>query len=392
MTSCKRYLGVYGLITAVFAAGALVSANPQDPHARMFEGRWTVTVFLGFEGPALEIPIAVSDRHRPRTLNQTFAVPGTTVRVTLRQYLPDLVWRETAQPQADGGVLVRLALRGPAMNQDIWLDSLDPQRQSVSASIGSVGMLPLKDVHTIERIRETLTVAGARLGLLRVWPLEEAPPLEISLDLGQRNAITVPGYTIKVLDYMSHYGIHLETGEVFDSPDKADNPALQVEVNDGKTRQTCWLWSRFPQFGDGPGNGHEQEKLPLRATFVDFERVRNAGRYTLIVLPTGGTFVLSGQEKRLRLDTVSIGQSFAFSDEAYSFTVEEVHVGAALARSWANNRERLLRPAVVVDIQGGGNSEEQVVLEIGKPHHHRTSEGTVTLHYGAKRPRDPDVP
>ena len=388
MGSCKRYLGVHVLITAVFAAGTLVSANPQDPHAPMFEGRWTVTLFLGFEGPALEIPIAVSDRHRPRTLNQTFAVPGTTVRVTLRHYLPDLVWRETAQPQADGGVLVRLALRGPAMAQAVWLDSQDPQRQSVSASIGSVGVVPLKDVHTIERIRETLTVAGARLGLLRVWPLEEAPPLEISLDLGQRNAITVPGYTIKVLDYMSHYGIHLETGEVFDSPDKADNPALQVEVSDGKTRQKCWLWSRFPHFGDG----HGQEKLPLRATFVDFERVRSAGRYTLIVLPTGVTFVLSGQEKRLRLDTVSIGQSFAFSDEAYSFTVEEVHVGAALTRSWANNRERLLRPAVVVDVLGGGSSEEQIVLEIGKPHHHLTSEGTVTLHYGVKRPRDPGVP
>ncbi len=233
MGSCKRYLGVYGLITAMLAAGALVSADPQDPHAAMFEGRWTVTLFLGFEGPALEIPIAVSDRDSPRTLNQTFAVPGTALRVALRQYLPDLVWREAAQPKADGGVLVRLALRGPAMNQDIWLDALDPQRQSVSASIGSVGVVPLKDVHTIERMREILSVAGIRLGLLRVWPLEGAPPLEIPLDLEQRNTLTDPGYTIKVMDYMSHYGIHLETGEVFNSPDKADNPALQIEVNTG---------------------------------------------------------------------------------------------------------------------------------------------------------------
>ena len=77
MGSCKRYLGVHGLMTAMLAAGALVSANPQDPHAPLFEGRWTVTLFLGFDGPALEIPIAISDRNSPRTLSQTFAVPGT---------------------------------------------------------------------------------------------------------------------------------------------------------------------------------------------------------------------------------------------------------------------------------------------------------------------------
>lgn len=148
-----------------------------------------------------------------------------------------------------------------------------------------------------------------------------------------------------------------------------------------------WLWSRFPQFGQGRGQG--QEKHSLRATFVDFERVRNAGRHTPVVLPTGATFVLSGQEKRLRLDTVSIGQSLAFSDGVYSCTIKEVDVGGSLTRSWANNRDRLIRPAVVVEVQEGDNGREQVVLEMGKPHHHRTSEGTVTLHYGAKRQRDP---
>ncbi|OHB74078.1 MAG: hypothetical protein A2Z25_10995 [Planctomycetes bacterium RBG_16_55_9] len=211
------------------------------------------------------------------------------------------------------------------------------------------------------------------VGLLSVWPADSNQPFECVAKT--KETVTIPGtkYKVTVAEYLPHYSIDTETKKVFNQSDEPVNPAVRVILSDGKETVERWLWAKFLS------SPHEQEKLPFRMRFTDFDLHDAKGGHVLAVASrTRAWVLLSGKAKRL--ERAVPGRAFPFADKEYSFTIEQIMDDAMIKTQWKNNSERLLRPAVVATVEQDG-AGRQAVLELNQPFHLRMESGVLVLLY-----------
>ena len=376
MTVPQTKIGVHTRVLAVAAAvTTLVWVEPAraGAHHAFLGGPWELVVKLGLEGDGARFPLKVADEARPQKLDAVLPVAGTSFRVRLEEYLPDLAWETAAVEDPNGDILAKLAIKGKNIEQNIWLSPGDPARQSISSRVGGVGIREFHNPDTAEALVRELASPKAA-GILTVWPREGDRPFECVAKTGQKIAIPGSAYNLTVLEYLPHYSIDTETKKVVNQSDKPANPALKVAISDGQKTFEQWLWGRFPS------SPHEQTASPLRIEYTDFNLGDDKGTYILAV--AGGTkaWLFVSNNKGRRAEKAVPGRSYPFADKQYAFTIEKVVDGAIVRTRWKNNSETLLNPAMVATIEGSGESE-QTVLELNKPFHYKTASGVLVLLY-----------
>jgi len=375
MHVCKEYRRIWAAVAVAFwmaALAAIATAQPASPHHQLLGGPWEVLVKLGLEGAGVRIPVSVADENKPQPLGTVTPVMGTPMKVKLERYLPDMKRETTAVADPNGGPVAKLSLRGENLQQDIWLSARDRERQSVSAHVGSVAIRELPgsvDASILEELTEPEVV-----GVLLVWLSETNPPLVYTVKPGK--GLTLPGspWKLSIARYVPHYSIDRQTKEVTSQSDKPENPAIEIRAQNDKQDIRQWLWSQFAM------SPHKAQQLPFRVRFLDFHVSAAASRYLLVVSPGPRSHLLCLKDGKKRIEPVEMGKRHAFDDKRYSFAVEEVRPGARLETAWQNGSEMLLHPAIVATITQG-NADEQVVLELGQPFHHRTTVGTLVVLY-----------
>jgi hypothetical protein len=372
----KEHRGIWAaMIPALYAAALAASTMAQSvsPHHQFLGGPWEVLVKLGLEGTGVRIPVSVADENKPESIGTVTPVMGTPIKVKLERYLPD-VKRETV-PVADpnGGPVAKLSLRGENLQQDIWLAARDRERQSVSAaSIGSVAIRELPgsaDASILQELTEPEVV-----GVLLVWLSETSPPLAYTVRPGK--VITLPGspWRLSITRYVPHYSIDRQTKKVTSQSDRPENPAIEIRAQTDNQDIRQWLWSQFAM------SPHKTQQLPFRVRFLDFQVSAAASRYLLVVSPGPKSHLLYLKQGRKHIEPAEMSRQHPFDDKRYSFAIEEVRLDARLETTWQNNSEMLLHPAIVATITQGA-AEEQVLLELGQPFHHRTAAGTLVMLY-----------
>lgn len=354
------------------ALTSVASAQPSSPHHEFLGGPWEVLVKLGLEGAGVRIPVSVADENKPQSLGAVTPVMGTPIKVKLERYLPDMKRETTAVDDPNGGPVAKLSLRGENLQQDVWLAARDREKQSVTAAIGTVAIreLPVPpDGSVLQELTEPEVV-----GVLLVWLSETGSPLMYTVKPGK--VVKLPGspWKLSITRYVPHYSIDRKTKEVTSQTDKPENPAIEIRAQSDKQDVRQWLWSQFAM------SPHKAQQLPFRARFLDFHVSAGAGRYLLVVAPGPRSHLLCWKDGKKCIEPVETGKRYAFDDKRYSFAIEEVRPGARLDTRWQNGSEMLLHPAVVATIVQG-NAEEQVVLELGQPFHHRTTAGTLVMLY-----------
>ncbi|MFC1633306.1 hypothetical protein ACFL5Z_00580 [Planctomycetota bacterium] len=349
------------------------AAMHAGPHHSFLGGPWEVVVKMGMGGDGLCFPLVVSDESKPQKLDDILTVLNSPIKVELEQYIPDLTWETTAVQHPDGGIVVRLTVKGKDLEQSLWLSPGDPARQSVSSRIGSIAIRRFYNPDTAEALVRKLTDPQA-VGLLSVWMEEGNRPFECVAKVKETITLPESKYKITVAQYVPHYSIDTETRKVSSQSDKPVNPAIKVLLNDGKRTVERWLWAKFLS------SPHEQKKLPLRMRFTDFNLQETKGNYILAVASRTQAWMLLSEKGRKRLEKVGPGRSYPFADKEYSFIIEEFIDDAIIKNQWKNNSERLLHPAVVATIQQEGTGH-QTVLELNKPFHLKTKTGVLVLLY-----------
>ena len=359
---------------------------PAGAHHDFLGGPWELVIKMGLEGDGVRFPLKVADEARPQKLDAAIPVPGTSIRVKLSEYLPDLAWETVAAEDPNGDIVAKLAIKGKNIEQNIWLSPADPARQSISSRVGGVGIRKFHNAGTSEALVRELADSKA-VGVLTVWPQEgggPAPasggasrgggPFECVAKTGRTVAIPGSAYKLTVLEYLPHYSVDTETRKVINQSDKPMNPAVKVALSDGQKTSEQWLWSRFPS------SPHEQAASPLRITYTDFSLGGDKGTYILAV--AGGTraWLFVSNNKGRRAEKAVPGRSYPFADKQYAFTIDKIVDGAVVRTEWKNNSETLLHPALVATIEEGGRFE-QAVLELNKPFHHKTASGVLVLLY-----------
>ncbi|OHB65421.1 MAG: hypothetical protein A2Y77_08835 [Planctomycetes bacterium RBG_13_62_9] len=318
------------------------------------------------------MPLSISDESKPQGLKATVPVMGTPMKVRLERYLPDLRWETTVVEDPNGGPVAKLSLRGEGLLQDVWLCARDRERQSISAHVGSVAIRELPGQTGTEVLQE-LTDPDV-VGILLIWLSDTDSPLAYAVKPGKTVSLPRSPWKLSVLKYTPHYSVDRQTKEVTSLSDKPENPAVEIRVEGGKQEYRQWLWSLFAS------SPHQEQQLPFRARFVDFHPGTGAGRYILAAPEGSPSYLLHLKDGKKHIEQVEPGKRYPFEDGRYSFGVDEVRPGARVVTTWKEGSEVLLNPAVVATIIQS-TSAQQVLLELGKPYHHKTSSGTLVVLY-----------
>ena len=373
----KLYSRVAGIAIVTIAAMVLLTnrvwAMSAGPHHRFLTGPWELVVRMGLEGEGLRFPLTISDENKPHRLDTILPVTGTPIKVRLEKYVPDLKRETTAAKHPGGGIVAKLTIEGDGLEQEIWLSSSDPARQSVSSSIGGVAIRRLHDHNTAEKLVRGLINPRA-VGILSVWPEDSNSPLEYVANLAETITIPKSKYKLTVLEYMLHYSVDTGTKKVVNQSEKPVNPAVKVAINDGQRTFEQWLWAKFPS------SPHKETKLPLRMRFTDFDLRSAEGKHILVVAPGYEPWLLLSKKGKKRVEKAALGCFYPFANEQYSFSIEKIMDGAIIKTEWNNGSENLLHPAIIATVEQNGTGH-QTVLELNRPFHHRTKFGTLVLLY-----------
>ena len=375
-TNAVRSRTVDIAVVAIVAVAALTNqglAMPAGPHHWFLTGPWELVVKMGLEGEGLCFPLTVSDENKPHKFDTILPVTGTPMQVRLEKYVPDLKWETTAVKHRGGRIVAKLAIEGNGLEQEIWLSSGDPSRQSVSSSIGGVAIRQLHDRNTAEKLVRGLVHPRA-VGILSVWPEDSNSPLEYVANLAETTTIPKSKYKLTVLEYMPHYSVDTGTKKVVNQSEKPINPAVKVAIDDGERTFEQWLWAKFPS------SPHKDTKLPLRMRFTDFDLRSAKGKHILVVAHGCEPWLLLSKKGKKRVEKAVLGRLYPFANEQYSFSIEKIMDGAIIKAEWNNNSENLLHPAIIAAVEQNGTGH-QTVLELNRPFHHRTKFGTLVLLY-----------
>lgn len=370
MRGIARTIAGAGIVVAACAVG--VRAKAGSPHHEFLGGPWEVLVTMGHEGAAMRLPLSIADESKPQGLKAVVPVMGTPMKVKLERYLPDVTWETTPVEDPNGGPVAKLSLRGEGLLQDVWLCARDREKQSITAHVGSVAIRELP-AQTEDQVLQELTDPEV-VGILLVWLSDAGSPLVYTVQPGKTVSLAGSPWKLSMLRYVPHYSIDRQTKEVTSLSDKPENPAIEIRVEGGKQKYQQWLWSLFAS------SPHLKQQLPFRARFVDFPLEAGAGRYILTVPPRAPSYLLHLTDGKKQIEQVQPGKRYPFEDKRYSFGVDEVRLGARVVSTWKEGSAVLLNPAVVATIIQS-TSAQQILLELGKPYHHKMPSGTLVVLY-----------
>ncbi len=335
-------------------------------------GPWELMTKMGQEGQEMHFPVTVLDEDASQKLDETFPVMGTPFEVELLQYKPNLEWQNTIEKQAGGGTIVSLKVKGAGLDQEMLLDSADPERRSISSSIGSVTLKKIHDANVLKRLIEQSKDDKAA-GILSVWLKDANSPLEYAVDLRKKLTIGDTGYTLKVLEYFPHYSIDRVSKKVVNLSEEAVNPAIKIRVDGNGDSYEQWVWSKFSP-------PHLEAKYPLRVEFSDFDIKDEQGSYILAAATESDAWLIFSKDKKNVMEKVRLGNGYYFANMKYTFSIEKISDDSVIKTDWQNQSEKLLNPAVIAVIKRN-EEEQEIVLELNKPFHQQTDFGTLVLLY-----------
>jgi hypothetical protein len=374
---CSRYASLVTLIIAVIVLLNCQSLGYSPEMQRSFiEGPWELIVQTGREGQRLNFPVTVTNEDKPETLNSILPVMGTPIEIKLVQYIPDLKWETFPVKQSGGGAVAKLHLEGEGLDQEMWLNSGDPARQSISSKIGGISIRQLHDANAVEQFLRELTNPEA-VGIVSVRLADSNLPIEYVAHSGKTINIKKTQYKLTFLEYLPHYSVDMQTKKIKNLSDAPINPALKIRLDDGENTYEKWIWSKLSS------SPHEKIKLPVELKFADFDLDGAEGKYLLAITRGSNSWLCFSQGGKTKVEKAELGKPYPFANKEYFFNLEEVIDGAIIRTEWKNNSEKLFNPAIIATIVQG-DIEKQIVLEFNKPYHHKSELGTIVLLYRRK--------
>jgi hypothetical protein len=337
-------------------------------------GPWEIAINPS-QGQAGVFPVSVKDESKPQKLDRLLPVIGSPIKIRLDEYQPDLVWETSIVSAEHGGFVAELLFLGEGLNQTMYLMPDDPERKSITSSIGGV---EVKELHNTKTTKETVKkfLSPDTVGIVTVrFNDSEGKAVTADYAVSKGATINLPesSATLKISDYLPHYSIDQTTKKIVNISDEPINPAIKIKFNDGKDDYEKWLWS-------GHSSPHEMVKLPIDVKFAAFDFRKGQGKYAIFVVKGHIPWIFFVEEEKRHVEEMKLEHPYLLADDKYRFRVQKVAEQSVIERKWKNNSESLSHPAFIVTVQEGQKTE-QMILEFNKPVHYRSGSEVLLLHY-----------
>ncbi len=373
----RVYLRIISICILAIAGLSVFSSRtygyPEEMRQAMLGGPWEIVVQMGMDGSMMSFPVKVANENKVTILDKVLPMMGSPIKIRLLQYLPDLKWDTSIVDDPKEGAVVQIKAKGVNLNQDIWLSSADTAKQSISSQVGGIKILKLHSPKGLEKIMRELT-SRKSIGIVSIWDKDLNKPLEYVINTGDTISLPISDYKLKILDYLPHYSIDTTTRKVTNQSNKPVNPAVKINLDNGKNNYDQWLWSKFPS------SPHMKKDLPLRIQFTDFNIGTTPGNYILVATQGSEPWLFYIKDGRKHAEPAKLKHEYPFTQKAYTFSIEEFAPSAYIKNTWKKGSEELLAPAIITSIEENKTSN-QLVLELNKPNHHRSASGTMVLLY-----------
>ena len=373
----RAYLSVINIIFLVIAGFSVFSSraygySPAMRQARL-NGPWEIVVQMGMDGSMMRFPVKVANENKATTLDNVLPMMGSPIKIRLMQYLPDLKWETSIVEDPKGGAVVQIKAKGKNFNQDIWLNSADPAKQSISSQVGGIKIVKLHSSEGIEKIMRELT-SSKSIGIVSVRGNNTNKPLEYVAKTGETITLPTSDYKLKILEYVPHYSIDTKTKKITNMSNKPVNPAIKMNIDNGNDNYEQWLWSKFPS------SPHMKKDLPLRIQFTDFDIGTTSGNYVFVVAQDSEPWLFYNKDGKKHAEKAKLKYEYPFAQKTYTFSIEDFSNSANIKNEWKKGSEELLAPAIIASIEEN-KTRKQLVLELNKPNHHNSASGTMVFLY-----------
>ncbi len=371
----RKYIVLLAVGAMLLSAAGAPGYSPQMRRA-MLMGPWEIVVQLAGGAP-MHFPVEVPDVDKVADLDKVLPLPGSVVKIRLTKYLPDLKRSVSGVKDSSGNVIALIHAWGSGLDQDMWLDAADAEKRGIASRVGAINLVEIHDPKKLEEMLKQLA-RGKSLGILSVWPDKAKKPLQFVIKKGQSLSIPESDYSLKILDYMPHYSIDVETKKVTNVSKEPVNPAIKVRCTKGDSTLEQWLWSKVP------ASPHSKAKLPFRAEFTAFDFGKKAGRYILAGAAEGEPWIMYFKDGNVVAKKAETGKDYPLLDAKYAVTIKEYYGSGIIKHEWKNGDESLAHPAIVATVQKGQKKKE-LVLELNKPSRYDSEDGDVmTFLFGRK--------
>jgi hypothetical protein len=212
------------------------------------------------------------------------------------------------------------------------------------------------------------------IGIVSVWGNNPNKPLEYVANTGDTITLPTSDYKLKILEYLPHYSIDTTTKKVTNMSNKPVNPAVKINLDNGNDNYEQWLWSKFPS------SPHMKKDLPLRVQFTDFDIGTTPGNYIFVATQGSEPWLFYSKDGRKHAEKANLKNEYPFAQKIYTFSIEDFSNSAHMNKTWKKGSEELLAPAIIVSIEEN-ETKKQLVLELNKPNHHKSTSGTMALLY-----------
>lgn len=378
----KKYMSYVSILVLVFTGLPMFSSRtygyPPEMRQAMLSGPWEIVVQMGMDGSMMRFPVKVADENKAVMLDNVLPMMGSPIKIRLMQYLPDLKWDTSIVEDPNGAAVVKIKARSVNLNQDIWLSSADTAKQSISSQVGGIKIVKLLSSKGIEKIMQELT-SRKSIGIVSVWDKDSNKPKEYVVNTGDTINLPTSDYKLKILEYIPHFTIDTKTRKVTSQSNKPVNPAVKINLNNGRNNYDQWLWSKFPS------SPHMKKDFPLRIQFTDFNIGTTPGNYILVAEEGSEPWLFYFKDGEKHAEQAKLKYEYPFTQKMYTFSIDEFASSANIKNTWKKGSEELLSPAIIARIEEN-NTSSQIVLEFNKPNHHRSASGTMVLLYKREAP------
>ena len=364
------------LMVAGLLTGRSLAYSQKDPHAQMLGGPYELMVKRGMQGAEMFFPVEVENTGVQSELGGVFPVMGSSAKIRLEQFLPDLVWEQYTEKSPDGGSVVRFKAVGPDLDQKLWLCAEEADKQSMSSAIGSMSIKKMYGKIDLKKMHLELTDPDV-IGILTVWANDPNVPMVYLVSEGADIKIKDTPYQINVLEYMPHYSVDTETKAIHNASPDPKNPAIRIGFTEKDTPVEQWIFSRFPS------HPHIASQIPFRVEFSDLDPGPRPGNYVILASTETSPLILYRQGATKRVEPIELNKPYPLAGDGYNFVIEEVFSDVVLKQRWKNNRDQLLNPTIIATVDWD-DLKEKVVLELNKPQHVRSDTETMVFLFRRK--------
>ncbi len=371
-------------IIAVMVLGLLNGAEVKAQHGQhptMPGMKFYLHVYFGdksMQGP-LDTPLDIVSTSSPSKPNQLILLPSPWPSISVLEYLPNAELRQDAVASLDGEPAIQLAIEGPKHSYERWLIAGDSERNRLTSFIGTWRMMGVKTRAERDTLWSQFETEMTRDPVLRARRTEEGKVVELPMTAELARKLPDSPCTIRVLEFMPHYGIDDSTSKAVNQSDKRLNPAAHIEIDCAGTLERRWVFAKFPNYSTG-----KDSDLNVQVALdcpVDAERA--VPDFAFVATTKNGVELWSRAEGKARATPVKPNGTVKITGSQYTFSIRTFVAAAELKETFVSAGKGG-EPAILLSMDGAEGDRSELWLSRSKARTLPTQLGPLTLIFDSR--------